>query len=83
MRAIAITNAAKDLAAEKAPFLANYTFVFFNGTGGALTVQEDDAAAFSAPTTVVSVPAGGFIEATPKKRYIRVSTAATVYALGN
>ena len=83
MRAIAITNAATDLAAQKAPFLANYTMVFANPTGGALTVQEADDAAFTSPTTVATVPADGFIEGTPTKQYIRVSTSATVYVLGN
>jgi hypothetical protein len=83
MRATTVTNTAKDLAAEKAPFLPNYTVVFANPTGGALTVQEDDTAAFSAPATVAVVPADGFIEGTPTKQFIRVSTAATVYILGN
>ena len=83
MRAIAITNAAKNLATETAPFLANYTMVFANPTAGALTVQEADDAAFTTPTTVAVVPADGFIEGTPAKQYIRVSTAATVYVLGN
>jgi hypothetical protein len=46
-------------------------------------VQEDDTAAFSAPATVAVVPADGFIEGTPTKQFIRVSTAATVYILGN
>jgi hypothetical protein len=83
MRVIAINNTAKDLAAEKAPFLPNYTMVFANPTAGALTVQEADDAAFTTPVTVATVPADGFIEGTPSKQYIRVSTSATVYVLGN
>lgn len=83
MRAIAITNAAKDLQAENVPFNPGSTIVFANPTGGSLTIQEDDASDFSGATTVVAVPADGFIEGTPRKRYIRVSTSATVYALGN
>lgn len=82
MRAIAINNTAKDLAAEKAPFLPNYTMVFANPTAGSLVVQESDDGS-TGWTTVATVPADGFIEGTPAKQYIRVSTAATVYVLGN
>jgi len=83
MRAIAITNAATDLADGNVPFQSGNTMVFANPTGGSLVVQEDDTSAFSAPTTVATVPADGFIEGTPRKQYIRVSTSATVYVLGN
>lgn len=83
MRAIAITNTAKNLQAENSPFAPSATLVFANPTAGALTVQEADDAAFSSPSTVAVVPADGFIEGTPRKQYIRVSTAATVYVLGN
>ena len=83
MRVIAITNAAKDLQAETSPFAPSATLVFANPTAGALIVQEADDAAFTTPVTVATVPADGFIEGTPRKQYIRVSTAATVYVLGN
>lgn len=82
MRAIALTNTATDLAAQNAPFLPNYTMVFANPTAGALVVEEGDTAS-GTWSTVVSVPADGFIEGTPLKQFVRVSTAATVYALGN
>ena len=83
MRTMAINNTAKDLAAEDVPVNPSSSVVFANPTGGALTVQEDDTSDFSAPTTVAVVPADGFIEGTPRKQYIRVSTSATVYVLGN
>lgn len=82
MRVIAITNTAVDLAAQKVPFLPNYTMVFANPTDGALVVQESDTGTGDW-TTVATVPANGFIEGTPQKQYVRVSTAATVYVLGN
>lgn len=83
MRVKAINNTAVDLQAENSPFAPSATLVFANPTGGALTVQEADDAAFTSPATVATVPADGFIEGTPRKQYIRVSTSATVYVLGN
>ncbi len=82
MRVLAIDNTAVDLAAQKAPFLPNYTMVFANPTAGALIIQESDDGS-TGWTTVATTPADGFIEGTPTKQYIRVSTAATVYVLGN
>jgi len=83
MRVIAIDDTAVDLAAENVPFNPSSTMVFANPTAGALVVQEADDAAFTSPSTVATVPADGFIEGTPRKQFIRVSTAATVYVLGN
>jgi hypothetical protein len=82
MRVLALSNTATDLAAQNAPFLPNYTMVFANPTAGELIVQESDDGS-TGWTTVATVPADGFIEGTPVKQYVRVSTAAIVYALGN
>lgn len=82
MRVITVTNTAVDLAAEKVPFLSSFTFAFNNPTAGELIVQEDDTAAFSDPSTVATVPAHGWAAGTPRKQFIRVSTAATVYGIG-
>ena len=82
MRVIAINNTATDFAALNVPFLPGYTLVFANPTAGALVVQEGDTDT-GAWTTVATVPVDGFIEGTVTKQFVRVSTAATVYVLGN
>lgn len=82
MRAMAISNTATDFAALNVPFLPGYTLVFANPTAGPLVVQEADTSGGSY-TTVATVPADGFIEGTVTKQFVKVSTAATVYVLGN
>lgn len=82
MRAMAITGTATDFAALDAPFLPGYTMVFANPTSGSLVVQEADESGGSY-STVATVPADGFIEGTVSKQFVKVSTSATVYVLGN
>jgi hypothetical protein len=81
MRLLKITGTAIDLAAQKAPFLPNYTVVLVNNTAGELTVQDsDDDSTYG---TLKVIAAGAFEEVTLRKQYIKVSTSATVNALGN
>ncbi len=82
MRTLAITNTAVDLLAQVAPFQPNYTVVLVNLTAGQLTVQESDASG-SGFGTLTTIESNEFKEVTFSKQYVKVSTAATVYALGN
>lgn len=82
MRCLNITGTAVDLAAQDAPFLPNYTVVMVNLTAGSLTVQESDAVG-SGYTTLVTLEANEIAEVTFNKQYVKVSTSATVTALGN
>lgn len=63
------------------PFKADYTVVVANTSGGSLVLQESDDA--STWTTLATVVAGAFVEAKLNKDWIRVSTSATLYLLGN
>lgn len=66
------------------PFLQGGGAIFVNFTAGALIVQgSDDNGVADAYTTYVTVPAEGMIEGNDLPRWIRVSTAATVYVLAN
>lgn len=82
MRVLAITNTAVDLAAQNVPFLSDYTVVICNQTAGSLVLQESDVEG-SGYTTLATIAAGEFQEVTFDKQYVKVSTAATLYALGN
>ena len=93
MRALLLTNTAYDLIAgsaaagategmgSPAPFQPNYTVVILNVTGGSLVVQECDTVAGSYTTLATVVP--GATEVTLNKQFIKVSTAANVFLLGN
>lgn len=82
MRLLTLTNTATDLSAQKVPFLSDYTVVLSNPSAGSLTVQEADTSGGSY-TTLAVVPAGGYAQVNLNKQFVKVSTAATVYGLGN
>jgi hypothetical protein len=64
------------------PFFHGGDAVFVNFTAGSLIVQgSDDNGVDDAWATYVTVPATGMIRGTDMPKWIRVSTAATVYAL--
>lgn len=81
MRALNVDDTPVDLAAKKVPFLSNYTAVVLNGTTSQLVLQHSDDN--SSYTTLATVPAGAAAEVVLSKRYIKVSTAATLVLLGN
>jgi len=82
MRVLKVTNTEIDLNTQTVPFLSGYTVVVVNMTAGSLVLQEAIVAA-TAYTTVVTVPALEMAIATINQRYIRVSTAANLFLLGN
>lgn len=82
MRVLKITNTEINLASQKAPFLPNNTVVVTNFTGGSLVLQETDTSG-SGYTTLATVPTLESMEVKLNKQYIRVSTAANLFAYGN
>jgi hypothetical protein len=82
MRVLALTNTAVDLNAQVAPFQPNNTVVICNQTAGQLVLQDSDASG-SGFGTLATLAAGEFQEVTFDKQYAKVSTVATLYALGN
>jgi len=86
MRVLVINNTATDLMSgtppgEPAPFQPNYDVIAYNPDGGTVSVQTSpDGSTWTARATV---PAGGFIKVNLADRYVYVSTAKTVYLLGN
>ena len=83
MRTYTLNNTALDLQAQNAPFNPGSTFVALNLSAGSLTIQEDDVAAFSSPSTVATLGTNTSAEITPTKQYLRVSTSANITLLGN
>jgi hypothetical protein len=81
MRVLPITGTAVNLAAQKVPFLANYTVAIFNTTAGSLTLQH--SADNSTWATLKVLGTGEIAEVTFDRQYVKVSTAATLYAVGN
>ena len=86
MRVLAITDTATDLVpgtvpGQPAPFQPNYDVLAFNGDSGTVVVETspDD----STYTSVGTIPALGFLKINLNNRYIKVSTAKTVYLIGN
>lgn len=69
-------------AAVALPFKSNYGVVVYNGTAGSLVLQECDTAGGSY-TTLATVGAKSFANVKLNKQFIKVSTAATLYLLGN
>lgn len=82
MKVLAITGTEIDLSTQNVPFLSNYTVVLINLTAGTLVVQES-ATSGSGFTTLKSLATNEIAEVTFNKQYIKVSTSATVYAIGN
>lgn len=63
------------------PFKPEYTVVVSNTTAGSLVLQDsDDNVTYG---TLATVAAGEYQKVQLRKRYIKVSTAATLYLLGN
>lgn len=66
------------------PFLQGGSAVFVNFTAGDLIVQGSDDNGVDDPyATYVTVPATGMISGVDLPKWIKVSTAATVYVLAN
>lgn len=65
---------------DDTPFSARFNAVVVNFTGGTLTVQGSDNN--TDWTTLVSAPTLSMTNIPRLPKYIRVSTAATVYLLG-
>lgn len=79
MKTQAVTNAAVDLGSIT-PFGEGFNAVVSNTTAGALTLQgSDDNVTFN---DLVIVPATGYANVDSLPRYVKVSTAATLYLLG-
>lgn len=77
---LVLSNTATQL--DETPFAVGHSAVFVNFTAGSLVVEgSDDNGVADAYTTFVTVPAGGMIEGTNLPRWLKVSTAATVYAI--
>lgn len=80
---LAIVSAkATQSAAVLIPFKANYSVVVYNGTAGSLVLQECDTAGGSY-STLATVGAKSYANVKLNKQFIKVSTAATLYVLGN
>lgn len=63
------------------PFKAGNTVVVQNPSSGSLVLQDsDDNSTYG---TLATVPAFGFVNVQLRKQYIKVSTSATLYLLGN
>jgi hypothetical protein len=68
-------------AATVCPFKAGNTVLVYNGTAGSLVLQDsDDNTTFG---TLATVPAVSYANVQLRKQYIKVSTSATLYLLGN
>ncbi len=82
MRSLPVTNTSIDLSKQKVPFLPNYTVIAKNpvDTGTLVLQHSDDNTNWS---TLVSLPASSEAQVNLDKRYIRCSTAATIYLNGN
>jgi len=81
MRSLLVTNTAIDLAAQVEPFIPNNSVVVLNVTAGNLVLQESDASGSGFTTLATCVP--GANNVTLNKQYVKVSTAANLFLLGN
>lgn len=82
MRVLPISTTEINLAVQKSPFQANHTIAVANLTAGSLTLQESDVSGSGFGTLSV-IAAGEVKEVKLNKQYIKLSSAGTVYALGN
>jgi len=83
MYSLALTGTAVDRNTLPLPFGGgNPSVVLMNATAGDLTVQECDTVGGSY-TTVAVVPDTGSIDAKFTKQFVKVSTAAEVWAIQN
>ena len=77
-KSLAVTNTAVNL--TKTPFAPGREAVAINFTAGNLVLQgSDDGTTY---TTLATVPATGLIDASPLPKYVKCSTAATIYLIG-
>lgn len=81
MRSLPIGNTAVDLEAQVIPFVPNNSIVVLNLSGGNLTLQESNTGV--GDWTTLATLAAGANNVTFQKQYVRLSTSATVWALGN
>lgn len=82
MDMITITDTAQELGIS--PFLVGGSAVFVNFTAGPLIVQGSDDNGVADPyTTLAIAPATGMIGGSNLPKWIKLSTAGTVYALAN
>ena len=81
MRVLKLNNTAVDLAAQNSPFNQGASIVMINLTAGSLTVQ--DSADDSTYGTLATVASNEIKEVTFSKQYVKVSTSADVYCVGN
>jgi hypothetical protein len=79
--AVVVHILSEDVVDITIPFKADYTVVVANTTSGSLVLQQSDDA--STWTTLATVAAGAFVEVLLGGDWIRVSTSATLYLLGN
>lgn len=78
MNAQAVTDTAVDLDGIT-PFATGFNCVVANTSAGSLTLQgSDDDDTY---TTLATVGAGAFVNVANLPRYVKVSTAATLYLL--
>lgn len=81
MRVLKLNNTAVDLSLQNSPFNQGATVLMINLTAGSLTVQ--DSADNSTYGTLATVASNEIKEVTFDKQYVKVSTSADVYCLGN
>jgi hypothetical protein len=88
MRSKLVTNVALDTMAAGQPYFPGSQLLVLNFTAGALVLQESDTAGGSY-TTVVNQPTGpvvgavGVSEFIVQKQFLKVSTAANLFLVGN
>lgn len=78
MNAQKVTDTAVDLDGIT-PFATGFNCVVANTSAGSLTLQgSDDDSTY---TDLATVPAGAFVNVASLPRYVKVSTAASLYLL--
>lgn len=82
MKVLKLGNSAVDLAAENIPFNAGNTLILVNLTGGQLVLQSSDVTG-SGYGTLATIPAYELQAVTLDKQFIKVSTAAELFLIGN
>jgi hypothetical protein len=81
MRALQISNTAKDLSLEDVPFLSNYTCVVIGASG--LVIQGSVDAAFTSPVTLATLTTSLAQTIQLTYQYVRVSTVANAALIGD
>jgi hypothetical protein len=83
MRVQTFTNTATDLAATAGvlPFAADNTVYVFNFTAGSLVLQDCDSVGGSYGT--LATCGVGITQVTLRKQFVKVSTTANLFAVGD